>query len=426
MKILFVETPSPWLVRQSAQVPLGLLYLATIVKNAGYTIEFIRPRKVEELINYNSYDIFCFSATTLEYPMTVECAKFIRHSLPLNIKILLGGTHATVMANEIQETGLFDSICVGEGETTILDMLRDAKTNKLKSVYRSYKYIKNLDSLPFPDRDLIPGSHGSSIFIDGVGQNENIITARGCPFNCAFCASESMWKRKVRYRSTANIIAEIKHIIEKYDCQVFRIADDNVTSNKKRCLELCKELEKLNILWRCSIRPETIDWEMAQALYKAGCREISPGIESGDQRVLNYLNKRTTLGKMLIGCEYAKQAGMKIRALMMIGTPGEREDTPELNRAYLQILPYDMATLSTFIPLPGTAIWNTPEKFNCKILSKDFRLFNKDYYIMKNGEAKKRDYIPLIHNQFLTMEQQIDNVKRMENYIEELGKYNKG
>ncbi len=425
MKVLFLETPAPYLIRQHAQIPLGLLYLATIVTNAGYNVKFKRPLNLKEIEKYSEYDIICLSSTTLEYPMTCEVAQLIRNKFPKTM-IFLGGAHASSMSSKCLESGLFDKICIGEGENIILGMIKDVKYNVNKKMYKSYEFIKNLDEIPFPNRSLIKGKHGGSIFLDKETTNENIITSRGCPFNCAFCASEAMWKRKVRYRSTENIIAEIKDIMNKYGSKVFRVADDNVTSNPKKCIELCKELEPLNIEWRCSIRAESITPEVAEALYKAGCLEISPGIESGDQRVLDFLNKNTTLMKMLQGCTNARRAGLKIRALILIGTPGERIDTPELNRGYLQILPYDMVTLSTFVPLPGTAIWNNPYKFNCVILSKDFTEYNKDYYIFKNGENTKRDYNPLIHNKFLTLEQQIDNVKRMEKYIEELGKYNRG
>lgn len=425
MKILFLESPAPYLIRQHAQIPLGLLYLATIVKNAGYDVEFKRPLNLQEVGGYSGYDIICLSSTTLEYPMTCEVADILKSFYP-ETKIFLGGTHASAMSSECLFTGLFDKICIGEGENIILQMIKDVKNNVKTKIYKSYEFINNLDRISFPDRSLIEGKHGGSIFLDKKTNNENIITSRGCPFNCAFCASEAMWKRRVRYRSTGNIIAEIKDIMNKYGSKVFRVADDNVTSNPKRCIELCKELEPLNIEWRCSIRAESITPEVAQALYKAGCKEISPGIESGDQRVLDFLNKRTTLLKMLQGCINARKAGLKIRALMMIGTPGERLNTPELNKDYLKILPYDMVTLSTFIPLPGTSIWNNPYKFNCEILSEDFTKYNKDYYIFKNGQNAKRDYNPLIHNNFLTLEQQIDNVKRMERYIEELGKYNRG
>jgi radical SAM superfamily enzyme YgiQ (UPF0313 family) len=429
MEILFIETPSPWLIRQHTQIPIGLLLLATIVKNANYEVKFIRPHKMKELTKYKNYDIFCFSATTLEYPVVCDCAKLIRKKSP-KAKIFLGGTHASAMYNEIKETKLFDAICVREGENVILKMIEDVKKNKLKQVYFMEEFVKDLDSLPFIDYDLVEGSLGGKIFFGRKsykkGNTINFITSRGCPFNCAFCASQAMWKRKVRFRSIKNIIKEMKFLIEKYDITEFRLADDNLVSNPKRCLKFCKAIKPLNIIWRCSIRAESITPKIAKAMYESGCREISPGIESGDQRVLDYLNKRTSLQKMKIGCKNAQDERLKVRALFMIGTPGEQVDTPEKNRDYIHLLKPDALTLSTFLPLPGTPIFHNPKQFNCEILSYDWTKYNKDYYISKNGKASKRKYTPLIRNKFLSLDNQISNVKRMEKYIEEFGKYNKG
>jgi len=422
LNILFIESPSPYLIRQHAQVGLGLLYLATIAKEK-YEVKFIRPDNMME-IDCSGFDVCCLSSSTLEYPMTCDVAKFIKENF-FSVKIFIGGTHATALPIEVLESGLFDSICIGEGEKIILEMLNDLTKDKLKKIYKAKELIHDLDSIPLPDRSLIKGSHGRSIFIDKKTTNENIITSRGCNYRCAYCASQCMWGSRVRFRSVDNVVAEINNIINKYKNKTFRIADDNFTSNKKRCLKLCNKLEQLDIEWRCSIRADSITKEIAKALYNAGCVEISPGIESGDQRVLNFLNKKTKTDRMLIGCENAKKVGINVRALFMIGTPGERKDTPEINKDYLKKLPYDMVTLCTFIPLPGTDIFNNPSKYNCEILTKDYSLYNKDYFILKNGKATKRDYTPLIHNYFLSIEQQADNVRRMEEYMEK-GKVNKG
>jgi len=174
------------------------------------------------------------------------------------------------------------------------------------------------------------------------------------------------------------------------------------------------------------VRADQLDPEICGARAEAGCKEVWPGIESGDQRVLDFLNKRISAEEMLVGCRNARKAGLKVKALFMVGTPGERIDTPELNGDYIQRLDFDMITLSTFIPLPGSPVWNNPEEYNCEILSMNFKQYNKDYWIRKNGEKIKREYKPMIHNKFLTIEQMKDNVERMNAYVEETGKYNKG
>ena len=429
MKIVFIETPSPWLVRQNVHIALGPLYLATILRREGYDVKLARPKRVEDFENFQNADIICMSGTTLEYPMNVDCAVWIKKHFP-DIKIFLGGPHATAMYQDVACSLLFDAIGVGEGESTILDMVKDVKRGELKSIYFSNGLSGNLDSIPFPDRSLIKGDYGGGIFahrknyIDGG--SESFITSRGCSFNCAFCASQSMWNGKIRYRSIENIVSEIKQIIESMDKRQFEIWDDNLISSRKRCLKLCEELKELDIAWGCLTRADRLDSEMCEALATAGCKEVCPGIESGDQRVLDFLDKHIDMKKMLKGCRNAKKAGLNIRALFMIGTPGERVDTPEVNRDYIDRLDFDMITLSTFIPLPGSPIWNNPNKYNCEILSKDFRKYNKDYWIMKNGKKARKEYEPLIHNKILTIDKMKSNVERMRTYVEETGKYNKG
>jgi len=429
MKIVFVETPSPWLVRQSLHVALGPLYLATILKKEGYDVRLARPKIIEDFGNFQDADVICMSGTTLEYPMNVECVAWIRKHFP-DIKILFGGTHATAMHQDVSESDLFDAIGLGEGEFIILDMIRDVERGELKKTYFANGFTKDLNTIPFPDRTLIEGSYGRDIFAYRKSYissgSESLITSRGCPFDCAFCASHSMWNGKTRFRSIENIVSEIKQIVESTGKRQFGIWDDNLTLNRKRCLELCEAFKELSITWRCLVRADNLDPEICEALAIAGCKEIWPGIESGDQRVLDALDKHIDTEKMLEGCSNAKRASLKVRALFMIGTPGERADTPELNRDYIGRLDFDMITLSTFMPLPGSPIWNDPDRYNCEILSKDFRKYNKDYWVMKNGEKIKREYEPMIHNKFLTIGQMKSNVERMKAYVEETGRYNRG
>jgi len=427
MKIVFVETPSPWLVRRDMHVPLGPLYLATILKREGHDVRFARPERIEDI--FQDEDIVCLSGTSLEYPMNVEYARWIKRYYP-DMKIFIGGSHVTAMYSDIHWRNLFDAICVGEGESIILDMVRDVDRGKLKRLYFSNGFTKDLDTIPFPDRSLIEGDYGKGVFLNREnyinGGTESIVTSRGCSFNCAFCASHSMWDGKTRYRSIENIISEIEQVIKSTGNRQFAIWDDNLTLNRRRCLELCAAFKELGIIWRCLVRADQLDLEICEAMVNAGCKEIWPGIESGDQRVLDFLDKQIDAGKMIEGCRSAKKAGLKIKALFMIGTPGEREDTPELNRDYIDKLDFDMITLSTFTPLPGSPIWNDPIWYYCDILSKDFRKYNQYYWVKKNGKGAKREYEPMIHNKFLTTEQMKDNIRRMEIYVEETGKCNKG
>jgi hypothetical protein len=110
----------------------------------------------------------------------------------------------------------------------------------------------------------------------------------------------------------------------------------------------------------------------------------------------------------------------------MIGTPGEMIDTPEINKSFIDRLDFDMITLSTFTPLPGSPIWNDPQHFSCRMLSTDFRKYNQYPCEQRNGKKVEIEYEPMIHNEILTIEQMRGNVERMKGYVEETGKYNRG
>lgn len=431
LRILFIESPQSWVVRPNQQIPIGLLLLATIVQNEGYDVKFIRPKYKEELLKYNNYDVFCLSGTTLEHKMNEEVAKLIRENIP-NAKIIIGGTHVTAMSQEVKESKIFDSICVTEGEHTILKMLKDIEENNLKPIYYMENYIKDLNKIPLINYDLVDGLLGGhEIFFGRTAYKEggsvNMTTSRGCPFNCHFCSSKNMWTRKVRYRSVENIIKDIKIIKEKYNIHQIRFADDNWSSDRKRCKELCEALIPLNIIWRCSIRADSITKELAELMYKSGCREVSPGIETFDQELVDNLNKGTKIYKVINGIKNASNAGLDVRCLLMTGVPFETmKAVKETERVLIDLKDYIKGiTLSTFIPLPGTPFFQFPEKFHIKILTKDWAKYNKDYYQYKGGNIRKYD--PLIRNLLLTEQEQREIVEEMDKVMTRFNeKVNKG
>ncbi len=429
MKIAFVETPSPYLVTKGSIISLGMLSLATMLNYHGHDATLENPPTIQSLGIYADADIICLGGTSLEYPMTAKCAEWIQSNLP-NVMVFFGGIHATTMTDEVVESGLFDAVCVGEGEIAILRMVSDMALGKLQPLYHAEPVVTKLDIFPHPDRSLIREERSSTLFSHGEQyfgtKSESIMTSRGCPNRCSFCASNAMWGRHVRFRSVDNVLSEIRHIIDMTGVRQFGFWDDTLTLNKKRCIELCAGLQELDIAWKCMGRAAGLDAEICKALKDAGCKDLALGFESGDQRVLDVLQKDVKKEAMLNGCRHATDAGLNVRGMFMTGTPGEREDSPELTIEYINTLNINAVSLFLFTPLPGSAIWNTPEKYNCEILTRDFAKYNEYCYGMENGEKVRLDYEPLIHNKFLTMLQMADNVERMRKYIEATNLENKG
>ena len=142
--------------------------------------------------------------------------------------------------------------------------------------------------------------------------------------------------------------------------------------------------------------------------------------------MLDILQKQVRIGEIEAGCRRAAAAGLKVRGLFMMATPGERPDTPELNRDFMMRVPLHAVAFSTFVPFPGTPIWENPEKYFCSVVNLNFDRYNIALFHRQNGKIMKRRYVPFIRNRLLTVNQQADNVARMEQYAEDSGKLNSG
>jgi len=164
--------------------------------------------------------------------------------------------------------------------------------------------------------------------------------------------------------------------------------------NKKRVIEVCDKIGELGVVWRISARTKPFDYEVAKIMFDAGCREVSFGVESFDDDVLRFLNKRTTAVDNAKGLEAAHKAGLKARALMMIRTPGQTAKTVELNISWLQKVPYNIAACTMFVPMPGSDIWTNPDKYNIEILDKNMDNYNVCFFD-NHGERKLSDIIRL-------------------------------
>lgn len=410
MRLVFVVTPSPWLVRQDAQFPYGTLCLATAVREEGHDVSVVHWG-VEDI---DQPDVLVFGGTTLEWPVVVSAAKLAREKYP-GASLWYGGVHATAMPNETLDSRLFDAVGLGEGDEIIVRMCRDLADNRLGPIYLA-SLVGDLGRLPIPDR-TIPGFRpGGGIFaFEDDDISITLASSRGCNFACAFCGSDNMWGKHTRWRPVEHVVREI----EEAGCSHIKFLDDSLPSNRPRLRELSQRLKPMGLMWMCSARSHDLTEETCDLLVEGGCREVHVGVESADQSVLDHLLKRTTVEVQRRGCDVALRAGLDVRLLWMIGTPGEKPHTPELNRDFMERLAGASHSLATFIPLPGTAIWSTPADFGVDIISRDFTQFNQYYRRKEGGGVIEAEYVPLIRNHSLTSDQQADNVMRMRRYIQD-------
>jgi len=418
MKVCLINPPHPYLIDPKAQAPLGLLYLSAALKKGGVPVSTLdlSDKAYSTKIDFPAAKIFGITASILDKQAIASTAKQIKEQYPQS-KVIVGGT-AWVAEKQLDLTHV-DSVVRGEGEKIIFDIINDFP-NLQKQYYA--ERITDLDSIPFPDRDAILNKGGDifSYHKNYKGDSSVVfVTSRGCPHRCAFCASPGIWKRKIVFRGVQNIVDEIKFIMAKYNIYQFRISDDTLTMRLDRLEELCHHFKKLGIIWRYSIRVKPNDYKMFKMMYDSGCREISPGIETGDQSILDLLQKDSTVEDNRKCVINARKAGITVRMLLMCGLPGETAATIQRNIDFLKSVDYgDSIALTRFVPMPGTEIGENPAKFNCRII--DTNLDN--YHLYMYGPEGERAWTSFIETDDMTREQLTANMKTMKDFVISTGK----
>jgi radical SAM superfamily enzyme YgiQ (UPF0313 family) len=283
--------------------------------------------------------------------------------------------------------------------------------------------VYDLDAIPFPDRNALR-EKGGNIFANNrnyfEGGSTVFLTSRGCPFKCTFCASP-MISSKFRYRSPEDIRAEITGIVEQLGIRQIRISDDMFAVNTERVKEVCNVFKRHELAWRISTRVKPFTEEIANTLVESGCREVSFGVESFDNNVLKVLRKGTTAEDNEQAIRIAHNAGLTVRILFMIRTPGQTNETVDINIKYLEKLDsyYDVIACTSFVPLPGSDIWYHPENYGIEIVSRDLADYN--FYFYSGGEPTMLKDIIRIPGRDVNAESE-----RFRKYILQIGKVNKG
>ena len=191
-----------------------------------------------------------------------------------------------------------------------------------------------------------------------------IFTSRGCAFKCVHCISFVLWQQKLRYRSVENVIAEMEECINKYGIREFNILDDTFTLKKDRLIKICQNIidKRLKIYWVCFSRVNTIDEEMAEIMYRAGCRKISFGLESGSQKVLDLMQKNATVEMGRRAVKIIRKYKIQAHGSFMFGNIGETKETIRETIKFAKSLPLDNATFFITAPLPGTHLYQIAMK----------------------------------------------------------------
>ena len=363
--------------------PLGILYLATILKEKGVEVSVLDQAakgftigKTVKWVEKEDPDILGFSTFASSGRTAALISNEVKKKNP-NIIIVFGNYYATFNSKRIlRKYPSVDIIVRGEGENTVIDLVNCLrKKDKLKKVrgitFRNKKtivstldrnLITDLDSLPFPDRKLIDMEYHSIIVGANVAPKKftSIVSSRGCVYKCRFCNCQKFARNIWRPRSIQNALDELRFLVSEGYKQ-FIFVDDSFTLNQKRVIKLCRSMrkEKIDMEWICEGRVDNCSYGMLREIAKAGCKLLYLGIESANQRILNYYNKQTTPHQSKTAVKTARKAGIDvIIGSFIVGAPDETREEIQNTIEFAKKIPIDFPQFNILRVFPGTDIWN--------------------------------------------------------------------
>jgi anaerobic magnesium-protoporphyrin IX monomethyl ester cyclase len=358
-QVLLVVPDSPFLFDSRAVPPLGVLYLGASLEANGFDPKVVDLAKKGATIS--GFDpcligISCVSATYPSMPgIMAEC----RRVYP-GVPVIVGGPHFSIVPDDAEALGA-DSVGVGDCEDAIVEAAGDAsKFGLLAKRYGSPGGVVDLNKYPIPARHLVP-IHEYTYELYSLFTTPTIFM-RGCSFSCGFCAH---WEgfQTMRYRHIENAIEEIRQL-KGIGFGSFIFYEDGFNINEPRLLSLCKELESENILFRALARSNIFNLKQADALARAGCRQLSFGVESGSAQILRNVNKKTTPEINAQARKICREAGIPFKAFVIVGLPGETRETAMETKRWLIENQVDDFTISIYMPYLGTPIAKNPELYD--------------------------------------------------------------
>ena len=369
------------------QIPLGLFSLAAFLRQQGYRVDAVDaearglgPEAVASYAREGRFDAVGISTTTPIFHRAVELARTIKQTIA-HVPVIVGGPHVSALPFEsLTVCEAFDYAIPHEGEVTLSETLAmieaegDPKSVQ-GLVYRrdgrvvanpSRPYVEDLDTLPFPAYDLIPdlAMYRPAPFNYRKRPVVNVMTSRGCPNECTFCA-KATFGRRVRMRSAESVVDEIEMLIKRYGVREIAFVDDTFTLRRERIYEVFEQAGRrgLRFPWSCKTRIDTVDESLLRYMKAQGCWYVALGVESGDERILTEIRKNIRLQDVERVVDLSHRAGLVTKGYFMIGHPGESPATIRATSRLARRLKLDQVAVSLNTPMPGTYQFEHADKY---------------------------------------------------------------
>lgn len=343
--------------------PVGLGYLISVLREAGHRVFFIdnylAPSNFLETdyLQKNQIDFVGIYTNTICFRDSLRMfyrLEDLRQEGIWKGKIIAGGPHASVSPETIPS--FVDHIVVGEGEFAILDIV----AGKVKERIIQYPTIENLDELPMPAWDCfaeMPYNWGGNWLPEAPVFTMN--TSRGCPFDCTFCSVGSIWGRRYTYFSAERVVADIEHVVKHHGAKGIYFREDNFTLNKKRLYEFCALMidKGVNIPWVCETRASSLDRETVELMARAGARGAYIGVESGSQRLLDFMQKGIKLEDIHHAFRLCQEFGINTAASVIVGVPTETEHELQMTIELLDEIRPTVTWFNAFVGIPKSKLY---------------------------------------------------------------------
>lgn len=435
--------------------PLGLAYIAAVLEQRGHKVRIIdrdallrkndmdfdkADKEMDKIIESIDSDMIGIGGTTPTITDVFYVAKRVK-SQNAKRMVIVGGPHVTAEpVSTLKDCDYIDGVVRGEGEFTALDLAEGILFEKILGLtYRCNGQIisnsdrslcPDMDSLPFPARHLLdmkfytrPSRYiGRNLAL----RSTSIFTARGCPYQCSFCAGPLFHGRRVRFHSPQRVIEEIKKLIDAYAIEGLYFAEDMFLSDKvraKKFIDLFKEnrFDK-KIKWFAQLKANIVDRELLNMMKGAGCVQVEYGFESGSQRILDLMGKNVRVEKNIQAARITRKSGLRFQGNIIVGYPGEREEDFKKTINFLWKTRPNSIGFNLFMPLPGTPVykmlrergsalpsWDTigdPEAFNFNYAEMPARRFERLYM-----KARVTTILPI--NLFYFLKYNLNNPLRL-------------
>jgi len=365
-------------------IPLGLLYIISSSRTRGHDVAlldgalFSNARAFEKRLFETDFDVLGLSAMTHNIGEAERIARLVQEKRP-GTTVIIGGVHASTVPEEVTAECPDCYVMAGEGEEAFPAFLNAvAGKASLADVaglfYREDgvlksnppKAISDLDALPFPAYDLADfskytvGVHGLFFMRKPL---TTLVTSRGCPFKCSFCAKTALTGYSWRARSAENVLSEIELLVRKYGIREIHFEDDNIALKPERLVAICEGLlaRRIDITWKCphGIYAAHLDRNVFDLMRRSGCYSLSFGVESGSDEILAKAGKAADTSAIRRSVEAAHAAGIECIGFFIFGLEGETPETVRRTIDFAKSLPLDWAQFNLCVPFKGTPIRET-------------------------------------------------------------------